>query len=100
MTTPEHIWINATPNVVCGSFDTEPFDGSVEYIRADLYDNTTLKAAAEMMADEYGWVRRKKLDRAMAALDRLARLGNEPYYGNSKGNEIARTTLAELEGGE
>jgi hypothetical protein len=32
--TPEHIWINDTPNVVCGSFDTEPFDGSVEYIRA------------------------------------------------------------------
>lgn len=29
------------------------------------------------------------------ALDRLARLGNEPHYGNSKGNEIARATLAE-----
>lgn len=27
------------------------------------------------------------------ALDRLARLGNEPYFGNSIGNEIAKAAL-------
>jgi len=29
-----------------------------------------------------------------AALDKLARLGNEPDFGNSRGNEIARAALA------
>jgi hypothetical protein len=32
-----------------------------------------------------------------AALDKLARLGNEPDYGNSRGNEIAREALAAQE---
>jgi len=41
--TPEHIWINDTPNVVCGSFDIEPFDGSVEYIRADRIEQLEAK---------------------------------------------------------
>lgn len=35
---PERIWINDTPEVVCGSFDVEPYEGSAEYIRADLVD--------------------------------------------------------------
>ncbi len=40
-----------------------------------------------------------RLAKAVEALDRLARLGNEPHFGNSKGNVIARATLAEI-GGE
>ena len=36
-------------------------------------------------------------ERLRAALDKLARLGNEPHYGNSDGNYIA---LAALEGGD
>jgi len=32
-----------------------------------------------------------------AALNKLARLGNEPNYGNSDGNMIARQALAELD---
>jgi len=31
-------------------------------------------------------------------LEKLARLGNGDRYGNSDGNMIARTTLAELKG--
>lgn len=30
------------------------------------------------------------------ALDRLARLGNKPNFGNSKGNDIAREALGEI----
>jgi len=33
-------------------------------------------------------------------LDRLARLGNEPHYGNSDGNVIAQKALAATEQGE
>ena len=33
--------------------------------------------------------------RLREALDKLARLGNEPEYGNSIGNQIARTALSE-----
>ena len=32
-----------------------------------------------------------------AALDKLARLGNEPHYGNSDGNVIAIAALQEVE---
>ena len=32
-----------------------------------------------------------------AALDKLARLGNEPHYGNSDGNVIAQKALAKGE---
>jgi multidrug resistance efflux pump len=32
-------------------------------------------------------------DRLRAALEQLARLGNEPYYGNSDGNRIAQKAL-------
>jgi hypothetical protein len=38
-----------------------------------------------------------KLAKAVEALEKLARLGNGDRYGNSDGNMIARTTLAELE---
>lgn len=42
------------------------------------------------------------LIKAEEALDRLARLGNEPNYGNSNGNVIARAALTEIKklGGE
>ena len=33
-----------------------------------------------------------------AALDKLARLGNEPHYGNSDGNCIARKALEQSDG--
>jgi len=42
-------------------------------------ENTTLKARVVELE---------------AALDKLARLGNEPDFGNSRGNEIARAALA------
>ena len=39
-----------------------------------------------------------KLAKAVEALEKLARLGNGDRYGNSDGNMIALTTLAELKG--
>ena len=42
-------------------------------------ENTALKARVEQLEK---------------ALDKLARLGNEPHFGNSRGNEIARAALA------
>lgn len=35
-------------------------------------------------------------DELLAALEKLARLGNEPHYGNSIGNQIARDALAKV----
>ena len=34
-----------------------------------------------------------EIDRLREALDKLARLGNEPEFGNSIGNDIARAAL-------
>ena len=39
----------------------------------------------------------EKVKRYELALDKLARLGNEPHYGNSVGNVIAKQALAETE---
>jgi hypothetical protein len=39
-----------------------------------------------------------KLAKAVESLEKLARLGNGDLYGNSDGNMIARTTIAELKG--
>jgi hypothetical protein len=36
----------------------------------------------------------KQRDELLAALEKLARLGNEPHYGNSIGNQIARDALS------
>lgn len=36
------------------------------------------------------------VEEAEKALDRLARLGNEPEFGNSDGNMIARAALARI----
>ena len=38
-------------------------------------------------------------DELLAALEKLARLGNEPHYGNSIGNQIARDVLAKVGAG-
>lgn len=39
-------------------------------------------------------------DELAAALEKLARLGNEPHYGNSIGNHIARDVLAKVGDGD
>jgi len=39
---------------------------------------------------------KQALELALEALEKLARLGNEPHYGNSKGNDIAIAALAAL----
>ena len=39
-------------------------------------------------------------DELLAALEKLASLGNEPHYGNSIGNQIARDALAKVGAGE
>ena len=43
------------------------------------------------------YIRADIVDELVEALERLARLGNGDNYGNSIGNEIARTALAKLE---
>lgn len=35
----------------------------------------------------------QEVERLTAVLDRLARLGNEPHFGNSDGNMIARAAI-------
>jgi hypothetical protein len=58
-----------------------------EYIEKNEWgDWVSYDDAAKLLAE---------IERLRAALDRLARLGNEPHYGNSVGNEIAREALEE-----
>ena len=62
--------------------------------RCEVRSELLLDAAAEVERltrerDEA----RAEVERLSAALDRLARLGNEPNYGNSFGNVIARKAL-------
>ena len=38
-------------------------------------------------------------DELRAALEKLARLGNDPHYGNSIGNQLARDALAKVGAG-
>jgi chromosome segregation ATPase len=65
---PERIWARdvapyGLDDLELGCWWHKPeYGDEVEYIRADLYDNTALKAAVDMMADEHGWVRRERLD--------------------------------------
>lgn len=47
-------------------------------------DETTVDAILRVCAER---------DRYRAALEKLARLGNEPHYGNSVGNRIAQESL-------
>lgn len=50
-------------------------------------DQTTTQYCAEVIE------RDKRIAELEAALEKLARLGAEPYYGNSDGNMIARAAL-------
>ena len=55
----------------------------------DMMDDTVIgdEAADALEAKD------AELERLTAVLDRLARLGNEPHFGNSDGNMIARAAL-------
>lgn len=57
-------------------------DSSPEVLMAEMAANARLIVAAPKMYE---------------ALQKLARLGNEPHYGNSIGNQIAREALKGLE---
>jgi hypothetical protein len=64
----------------------------------DYLEKTALQAAQchgrEMLRAD---ALQAKNARLREALERLARLGAEPYYGNSDGNMIARTALGEAQ---
>lgn len=61
-----------------------------------------LKQARALLDDALGFLAKERtlLEKAKAALEQLARLGNGDQLGNSDGNMIARRALAELGGGE
>ena len=75
----------------------EPYNSRTPIVAAFL--EQALGANAEELEKE-----RDALTHANArlreALDKLARLGNEPHYGNSTGNVIAQHALADTEGQE
>ena len=54
-------------------------------------DAATIKAAVDLMADEHGWVRREKLDKAAAYLQKISR------HSNRSCSAIAARALADLE---
>ena len=74
---------------------------AAEAYQAQLTAEAKLKTAEEIgrAFEEDAGQLREKLMRAVEALEKLARLGNGDRYGNSDGNMIARTTLAELKEG-
>jgi ABC-type uncharacterized transport system ATPase component len=89
---PERIWalhnyVAGMTNILSGHIMLEPTEiaETTEYRRADL--------AADRIEELEA-----KLAKAVETLEKLARLGNGDRYGNSDGNMIARTTLAELKG--
>ena len=67
-------------------------DDLVKRLRCDHPDQLTCEAADRIEELE------AKLAKAVESLEKLARLGNGDLYGNSDGNMIARTTIAELKG--
>jgi hypothetical protein len=75
-------------------------DEDVDEVATKLWntraDAATIKAAVEMMADEYGWVRREKLAKAVEGIKAMMEITMYPDEVWDKGN----TTLDELEGGE
>ncbi len=85
--------------------DTFQDDCENAYVGATLHD-TFRQALHEVAPDHpvfsepcpsYGvWEsQRKEIERLREALDKLARLGAEPEFGNSIGNDIARAALEE-----
>lgn len=72
----------------------------VKELEADqegLLDDTQKLANALLAQEKQVAELTAKLDKAKEALDRLARLGNEPLLGNSDGNKIAWLALKELD---
>jgi len=65
----------------------------------DIRD-TQLRIAKEKLEEQYAFATKcvNKISFYRAALDKLARLGNEPHYGNSDGNCIARKALEQSDG--
>lgn len=59
--------------------------------RAEAAESERNRLKAEY--DAYRETSCESIDRLKAALEVLARLGNEPHYGNSDGNLIARSAL-------
>ena len=80
---------------------SENFQMCVDANEARIDAEIKLKTAEEIgrAFEEDAGQLREKLMRAVEALEKLARLGNGDRYGNSDGNMIARTTLAELKEG-
>ncbi len=58
-----------------------------------LLDTSPVPRADYVALQRTAWARMEEIRRLRAALDRLARLGNEPHLGNSTGNIIAREAL-------
>jgi hypothetical protein len=63
---------------------------------ADLNGPTRRGAALRSLAAERDALQAENA-RLREALEKLARLGAEPYYGNSDGNMIARAALGETQ---
>jgi hypothetical protein len=80
---PEWIWAETDFRATDQGrwWDINPGGDAEAYIRADII---------EELED--------KLAKAVDALEKLARLGNGDYYGNSEGNTIARAALADMKG--
>ncbi len=59
-----------------------------------------VEQAAERLDSQTLTIRCLEIERAelLAVLDKLARLGNEPNYGNSNGNRIAIDAIARVKG--
>ena len=52
---------------------------------------------AVLESDDHEWyLQAARIKVLEDVLDKLARLGNEPHYGNSDGNMIARAAIAEV----
>ena len=65
---------------------------------ADCIEALTAKLAKAVEAFEKIDALTDQLAKEVEAFEKLARLGNGDRYGNSDGNMIARTALAEIEG--
>ena len=68
----------------------------LEWMLADKYRKPETPAVIESARNHYRDTLAEN-ERLRAALDKLARLGNEPHYGNSDGNVIAQRALAAVE---
>ena len=71
-------------------YDTGRSSTLIEQMRRHVASYKTLSNHRQACLDMCDRI--EKLERA---LDKLARLGNEPHFGNSTGNTIARQALAD-----